>query len=165
MDHSPPNHASTKAFSRASEDDLLSIDLLQEVCGNEDLETVEEVEIIFNAIAEISNLDRCINLRSLSLIGVGLKRISNLACVGHCLERLSLSGNAITKIENLYFLFSFPLRAASILSRLHAHSESFVTDSSRHSLYDSMSCGIHSFSFDKHMQKGRTITDRKSTWT
>ena len=102
MDHSPPNHASAKAFSRASEDDLLSIDLLQEVCGNEDLETVEEVEIIFNAIAEISNLDRCINLRSLSLIGVGLKRISNLACVGHCLERLSLSGNAITKIENLY---------------------------------------------------------------
>ena len=86
----------------ASENDLLSIDLLQEVCGNEDLETVEEVEIIFNAIAEISNLDRCINLRSLSLIGVGLKRISNLQCVGHCLERLSLSENAITRIENLY---------------------------------------------------------------
>ena len=65
MNDSPRNRP-TKAFSRASENDLLSIDLLQEVCGNEDLETVEEVEIIFNAIAEISNLDRCINLRSLS---------------------------------------------------------------------------------------------------
>ena len=65
MNDSPRNHP-IKAFSRASENDLLSIDLLQEVCGNEDLETVEEVEIIFNAIAEINALDRCINLRSLS---------------------------------------------------------------------------------------------------
>lgn len=94
--------STSKAFSRANEDDIMTLDLLQEVCGNEDLETVEEIEVIFNPISEIACLDRCVNLRSLSLIGVGLKRISNLACLGHCLERLSLSENALTKIEGLY---------------------------------------------------------------
>lgn len=81
---------------------LLSLDLLQLVAGEDDLETVEDIEIIFDPIAEIANLNRCVNLRSLTLINVGLQRISNLACVGRSLERLALIENRISRIEGLY---------------------------------------------------------------
>jgi Leucine-rich repeat (LRR) protein len=60
------------------------------------------VEIIFSPVFEIANLNRCVNLRSLTLIGVGLRRLSNLACVARSLERLCLPENELTRIEGLY---------------------------------------------------------------
>ena len=81
---------------------LLSIDLLNSVAGNSDLEVLEDVEIIFSPVAEIANLNRCVNLRSLTLINVGLRRLSNLACCGRSLERLCLPENEITRMEGLY---------------------------------------------------------------
>ena len=63
---------------------------------------VEDIEIIFSPVCEIANLNRCVNLRSLTLINVGLKKISNLACVGRSLERLCLPENELTRMEGLY---------------------------------------------------------------
>ena len=74
----------------------------QSVAGGNDLEVLEDVEIIFSPVYEIANLNRCVNLRSLTLIGVGLRRLSNLACVARSLERLCLPENEITRIEGLY---------------------------------------------------------------
>ena len=81
---------------------LLSLDLLASVAGNSDLETLEDIEIIFSPVCEISNLNRCINLRSLTLIKVGLRRLSNLSCCGRSLERLCVPENEITRMEGLY---------------------------------------------------------------
>ena len=44
----------------------LTVDMIMDNTGEEDLENVEEIEIIFGSINELANLDGCTNLRSLT---------------------------------------------------------------------------------------------------
>ena len=81
---------------------LLTKALIMENTGEDDVEVVEDIEIIFNLVHELADLDACYNLRTLTLISTQLRSISNLACVGHSLEKLSLVNQQLTKIENLY---------------------------------------------------------------
>lgn len=72
-----------------------------EVTGVSHLETLIELEILFNSCDEIANLEQCCALQHLIMLDNGLKRISNLSCVGHTLTKLCLCDQDITVMENL----------------------------------------------------------------
>ena len=91
-----------KAMVNGKPHKLLTKALIMESTGEDDVEVVEDIEIIFNLVHELSDLDACYNLRSLTLISTQLRSIDNLACVGHSLEKLALVNQELTKIENLY---------------------------------------------------------------
>jgi Leucine-rich repeat len=69
--------------------------------GEQQLSSLEEIEIIFNTVQELGGLERCSSLRSFSLIDCNLQKISNLVPVARTLVRLCLCDNAIKKMENL----------------------------------------------------------------
>ena len=56
----------------------LSADLIKELTGEDDLELIEDIEVIFNEVQYIGGLERCANLRSLTLIDTRLQCIDNL---------------------------------------------------------------------------------------
>ena len=84
-----------------SEAGQLSPDLIKELTGQDDLELIEEIEVIFNEVRYIGGLERCANLRSLTLIDTRLQCIDNLASVSMSLEKLMLTEQNIQKIEGL----------------------------------------------------------------
>jgi outer membrane lipopolysaccharide assembly protein LptE/RlpB len=79
----------------------LTAELISLATGEDNLGSLEEIEIIFNTVHELGGLGRCNSLRSFSLIDSNLQRISHLAPVARTLVRLCLCDNAIKKIENL----------------------------------------------------------------
>jgi len=72
-----------------------------EATGEGNLESLEELEILFTSFEEIGGLDQCSNLRKLSLLDNGLKRISNLTPISITLTSLCLCDQDISNIENL----------------------------------------------------------------
>jgi Leucine-rich repeat len=79
----------------------LTAELITLATGEDNLGSLEEIEIIFNTVHELGGLERCTSLRSFSLIDSNLQRISHLAPVARTLVRLCLCDNAIKKMENL----------------------------------------------------------------
>ena len=79
----------------------LSADLIKELTGEDDLELIEDIEVIFNEVQYIGGLERCANLRSLTLIDTRLQCIDNLASVSMSLEKLMLTEQNIQRIEGL----------------------------------------------------------------
>jgi Leucine-rich repeat (LRR) protein len=74
---------------------------VSEYCGRDEPESIEEIEILFGNVSEIASLERCIALRSLTLINCNLRIISGLAPVSMTLERLCLVDQKLTKMEGL----------------------------------------------------------------
>ena len=72
-----------------------------ETTGSDNLEDLFELEILFLTCDEINSLGECSNLRRLSMIDNGLKKISNLSPVGNTLMSLCLCDQSITAMENL----------------------------------------------------------------
>ena len=79
----------------------LSEDLLSVIADRKSLDDLEEVEIIFQPISQIGGLDKCRQLRSLSLIFTGLTKISNLEPVASTLLELNLTDQRLTHISGL----------------------------------------------------------------
>ena len=79
----------------------LSADVIKELTGEDDLELIEDIEVIFNEVQYIGGLERCANLRSLTLIDTRLQCIDNLASVSMSLEKLMLTEQNIQRIEGL----------------------------------------------------------------
>eukprot|EP00903_Cladosiphon_okamuranus_P008058 g7772.t1 len=79
----------------------LSPSIIIATTGQEALEELEELEIIFGAVSELGGLERCTSLRSLTLIDCGLRRISNLQPVGHSLVKMCLCDQGVKKMEGL----------------------------------------------------------------
>lgn len=74
---------------------------IREASGHSDMAQVEEIEIIFTPVTVLGGLSQCIQLRRLSVMSTGLRRISNLDCLGRTLLHLNLSNQELTAIENL----------------------------------------------------------------
>ena len=72
-----------------------------EVSGENDLEALKQLEILFNGFQEIGGLEECTTLQKMSLIDNGLQRITNLRSVALTLTSLCLCDQDITKMENL----------------------------------------------------------------
>eukprot|EP00752_Nemacystus_decipiens_P001844 g1778.t1 len=79
----------------------LSPSIIIATTGQEALEELEDLEIIFGAVSELGGLERCTSLRSLTLIDCGLRRISNLEPVGHSLVKMCLCDQGLKKMEGL----------------------------------------------------------------
>jgi protein phosphatase 1 regulatory subunit 7 len=78
-----------------SEDDIVA------TTGEQVLENIEEIEVLFSNCVEIASLERCRSLRKLAMIDNGLQRISNLKPVGMTLTSLCLCDQMLTRMENL----------------------------------------------------------------
>lgn len=76
----------------------LTPELITFATGEENIEKLEEIEIIFNTVTRIGGLERCRSLRSLTLIDCNLKKISDLEPVSRTLVRLCLCDNALKKM-------------------------------------------------------------------
>jgi|AntAceMinimDraft_5_1070358.scaffolds.fasta_scaffold161890_2 Leucine-rich repeat (LRR) protein len=72
-----------------------------ECCGKDELETVEEIEVLFGNVTEIASLERCTSLRALTMINCNLRLLSGLAPVSMTLERLCLADQKLTRMEGL----------------------------------------------------------------
>lgn len=81
---------------------FLSIESIIEATGEEHLEDVTDLEILFTSCGEIDSLQYCPNLIRLSMINNGLIAISNLHPVQHTLVHLCLCDQQIYRMENLY---------------------------------------------------------------
>ncbi|CAM9725922.1 unnamed protein product, partial [Discosporangium mesarthrocarpum] len=69
--------------------------------GEDNLEELDELEMIFGGVSQIGGLERCTRLRTLTLIDCGLRRISNLEPVSRTLVKLCLCDQGLRKMENL----------------------------------------------------------------
>eukprot|EP00742_Colponemidia_sp_Colp-10_P007609 GILJ01008201.1.p1 GENE.GILJ01008201.1~~GILJ01008201.1.p1 ORF type:complete len:822 (-),score=119.95 GILJ01008201.1:424-2889(-) len=105
-ERSPPDQAEQPPTAQddTTESSPLTLELIKAETGTQALDLLQKLEIIFSPVSEVDNLSQCRNLLELSLIETGLVRISNLDPVGHSLHCLRLSGNFISKIENLHSL-------------------------------------------------------------
>jgi len=72
-----------------------------EIAGENSLDALRELEILFNTFDEIGGLEDCSNLQKLSLLDNGLKRISNLAPVSLTLTTLCICDQDISRMECL----------------------------------------------------------------
>lgn len=80
----------------------LSIESLIEACGEDHLDDITELEILFTSCTEIDSLQYCSSLTRLSMINNGLIVISNLYPVQETLKYLCLCDQQITRMENLH---------------------------------------------------------------
>ena len=80
---------------------LLTADMIAEATGQQDLEDIEHIEIIFGSFEELGALEGCTKLRSLTVINAGMTRISALQPVASTLEKLCLCDQGITRMEGL----------------------------------------------------------------
>ena len=84
----------------SSEGGLTTQALLGLLSDGVNLQTIEEIEIIFNTITDIGDsLSKCVSLRKLTLLDTGLKRISGLEPVAHSLQLLCLTEQKLTHID------------------------------------------------------------------
>jgi len=81
---------------------FLSIESIIEASGEEHLEDVKNLEILFNACQEIDSLEYTPNLSRLTMINNGLTMISNLYPIQETLTYLCLCDQQIYRMENLY---------------------------------------------------------------
>jgi hypothetical protein len=97
--------SSSSSSSAASS--CLTEELITSSTGEENLELLEEIEIIFSTVHEIGQgLRRCSSLRSLSLINTGLKRVGGGGGLGfqpvaNTLVRLCLCDQLLTSFEGI----------------------------------------------------------------
>jgi centrosomal protein CEP97 len=90
-----PTNITSNTIKKLTKDDII------ETTGITQTDTIEELEILFLTCDEISSLQYCRNLKALSMVDNGLKRISNLTPVRNTLIKLCLCDQLIVKIENL----------------------------------------------------------------
>ena len=91
---------------------LLTVELLQKLMANGgtacDLSTIEDIEILFSTITDLSGggLKMCKSLRSLALIDTALSDVSpeTLMPVSSTLERLNLSQQGLTRMIHVQHL-------------------------------------------------------------
>ena len=92
-----------KASDALPPEHVLTIEDIVDAVGNEDLDTRDEVEIIFGNFTEIGGLESCHQLLAFTMINTGLQRIgSGLQPVAMTLERLCLCDQKLTRIEGLH---------------------------------------------------------------
>ena len=89
------SNTNSNTIKRLTKDDII------ETTGITQTDTIEELEILFLTCDEISSLQNCRNLKILSMLDNGLKKISNLIPVSNTLIKLCLCDQLIVKIENL----------------------------------------------------------------
>jgi hypothetical protein len=80
---------------------IFKISIQIEITGEKNLDTLRELEVLFNTFDEIGGLDDCSNLLKLSLLDNGLKQISNLSPVSLTLTSLCICDQDINRMENL----------------------------------------------------------------
>ncbi|CAM9422855.1 unnamed protein product [Pylaiella littoralis] len=97
----PLGHAPSPSPRSPTKDRRLSPSMIISATGQESLEELEELEVIFGGVSELGGLERCTSLRSLTLIDCGLRRISNLEPVGHSLIKLCLCDQGLKRMEGL----------------------------------------------------------------
>ena len=90
-----PTNTTSNTIKKLTKDDII------DTTGITQTNTIEELEILFLTCDEISSLQHCRNLKVLSMLDNGLKRISNLTPVSNTLIKLCLCDQLIVKIENL----------------------------------------------------------------
>eukprot|EP01039_Chlorochromonas_danica_P006738 gene6738-7448_t len=81
--------------------DYLTREDIVEVTGEERLEEVEDLEVLFLTFKAIANLQHCPSLRRLCLIDNGLEKIDNLLPIASTLKILCICDQAITSVESL----------------------------------------------------------------
>ncbi|CAM9430862.1 unnamed protein product [Ectocarpus fasciculatus] len=96
-----PGHAPSPSPRSPTKARRLCPSIIIAATGQEALEDLEELEMIFGAVSEIGGLERCTSLRSLTLIDCGLRRISNLEPVRHSLVKMCLCDQDLKKMEGL----------------------------------------------------------------
>ena len=93
---------SERVSERACDDmSVLTEQLLSDIADRKSLDELEDVEIIFQPITRLGGLEKCQQLRSLSVIFTGLTEISNLEPVGRTLLELNLTDQQLTHISGL----------------------------------------------------------------
>jgi hypothetical protein len=80
---------------------ILNEEILSAVADGNSLDELEEAEIIFEPLSRLGGLDKCRQLRSLSLIKNGLTCISHLEPVAATLTELCLTDQQLTRVEGL----------------------------------------------------------------
>jgi Leucine-rich repeat (LRR) protein len=83
----------------------LTVDDITETTGNDDLNSIRELEILFLPFNEIDSLGICSKLQKLTCINNCITRISNLVPVSNLLVSLCLCDQQINFIENLELPF------------------------------------------------------------
>ncbi len=79
----------------------LDNNIIEEVCGLENLTQLEWLDLSFNNIEVISGLDKLNKLKDLSLANNHIQTIENLDSLCDCLQVLSLANNLIDGLKNV----------------------------------------------------------------
>jgi Leucine-rich repeat (LRR) protein len=79
----------------------LTAEDIVEATGQQDLDEIESIEIIFGVFHELAPVEGCTKLRSLTVMNSSMQRITGLQPIAPTLERLCLCDQGLTRMEGL----------------------------------------------------------------